>query len=750
MYVAFFKDIRKDMVSEFGGKGANLGEMASAGFPIPPGFVINAKAYFDFLEHNKLKPTIEHILKSVDYNNPLSLQEASEKIEELIMAGIIPEPIKDEIIKAYSQLGIVYVAVRSSATAEDLPKASFAGQQKTFLNVFGEGDLLQAVKACWASLFEARAIFYRHEQGFDHMKTGIAVVVQKMVNSEVSGVAFTVDPVSGEEKVIIEAIYGLGEGIVSGQITPDKYEVDRKTWRIINKRIEPQTWGYFRKDGKTVKDSIPEELTDRQKLPDEKIIELAKLCVKIEEHFKKPQDIEWAMEQNHLYIVQSRPITTIAKQPTAQPKAEGKVILTGIPASPGVGSGRVKIVHSVKDLSKIKPGDVLVAEMTSPDYVPAMKKACAIVTDSGGMTSHAAIVSRELGIPCVVGTRQATKLLKEGEWITVDGTTGQIYEGKVAEHRRTEERLRIRSVIPTATRIYVNLADPDRALEVARLPVDGVGLLRAEFMIAEIGEHPLKMIKEGRAEEFIEKLRHRIKEIAAAFYPRPVVYRTSDLKTNEYKHLRGGEEFETDEANPMIGFRGAIRYRLIPELLDLEIEAIKRVREQDKMKNVWVMIPFVRTVEELRWAKERLEAKGLKRSRDFKLWMMVEVPSTVFLLEDFIKEGIDGVSIGTNDLTQLTLGVDRDNPKIAKRFDERDPAVMKAIKMTIQTARKHGITVSLCGQAASVYPEFAQKLVEFGITSISVNPDAVERTRYNVAAAERKVLLDKISKLVEQ
>lgn len=515
-------------------------------------------------------------------------------------------------------------------------------------------------------------------------------------------------------------------------------------------------------DGENKKVNIKEEAQQLQKLSDLEIRDLAKMCVRIEEHYGSPQDIEYAFERGNLYIVQARPITTLKKKEEAQTASEEKkvasekveIIVSGLGASPGIGVGPVKIIKSPAEIKRVERGDVLVTEMTTPDYVPGMKRAAAIVTDTGGMTSHAAIVSRELGVPCVVGASGATTKLKEGQIVSVDGNSGVVYSG-VLETRKAEEKAvgaveRADAVPVTGTKIYVNLADVDQAERVAKMPVDGVGLLRAEFMIANIGVHPKKMIAEGRAEEYVNKLAEGMRRFAAAFYPRPVVYRATDFKTNEYRSLEGGEQYEPKEENPMMGYRGAARYINEPEVFELELRALKKVRDEYHLKNLWLMIPFVRRIGELRAIKEQLHKVGIYRTRDFKLWIMVEVPSTVVLIEQFCQEGIDGVSIGSNDLTQLMLGIDRDNATLAKGFDERNEAVLRAIKHVVETCNKYKVTCSLCGQAPSVYPDFAEKLVEFGITSISVNPDAIERTRKIVASAEQKVILRRLAKLTEK
>ena len=667
-HVLWFKDINKNDIPLVGGKGANLGEMVKAGIPVPDGFVVTAKAYFDFINSTSIKKKIMTELSGLDVDDSDKLMEASEKIKTAILQADMPKELTEEIKEFYLELSgenDKYVAVRSSATAEDLPEASFAGQQESFLEIKGWKSVVSHVQKCWASLFTARAIFYREENKFSHLKVGIAVPVQLMCQSDVSGIMFTVNPVTNnQDEVSVEAAYGLGQPIVSGEITPDQYVVSKKSKKITNRTVVSQDW-QLTIEGKT---NISAKFKKKQKLTNSQIVELAKIGMKIEEHYGRPQDIEYGIEKGRILIVQSRPVTTLIQKTQNVVVEEGKgskVLLEGLAASPGVFSGEVQIIKNPKEISKVKEGDILVAEMTNPDFVPAMKRAGAIVTDLGGRTSHAAIVSRELGVPAVVGTLNATKMLSNGEIITVDGASGKIYEGDitkvVSETKKSSVDL---SKIKTATKIYVNLAEPELASEMASRNTDGIGLLRAEFIIANIGTHPKKFIKEGKKKEFILKLAEGLEKFADAFNPRPVVYRFTDFKSNEYAGLKGGAEFETDEPNPMIGYRGVSRYIKDLDVFEMELEAIKIVRNKKGLKNLWVMMPFVRTVEQLREVKKIVSASGLRRSGSFKFWMMVEIPSNVILLDDFIDEGIDGVSIGTNDLTMLTLGVDRDNEKL--------------------------------------------------------------------------------------
>ncbi len=744
--VRWFKDVGKNDVGTVGGKGANLGEMTQAKFPVPNGFVVTSQAYFSFIKDNNLAIKIKHLLATANFNNQDSLMQVSAHIKKEIMHGHISEELIHEIFTAYKTLGgsltDPLVAVRSSATAEDLPTASFAGQQETYLNVKGEANLILKIKAAWASLFEARAIFYRHEQHFDHFRVGLAAVVQQMVESEKSGVMFTIDPVTNSKQtIVIEAVYGLGEMIVQGTVTPDHYEVDKQSLSIKKKMPAVQE-KYLKKVGtenREIKLSVKEG--GKQKITDKEIQEVAKLGKQLEHHYYFPQDIEWAIVKGTVYIVQTRAITTThTKQHTAADTADTKglpLLVTGSPASPGIGSGPTKVISSIHDVGKVLPGDVLVAPQTNPDYVPAMKKASAIVTERGGRTSHAAIVSRELGIPAVVGAENATALLKTGTVVTVNGEKGEVYKGAHAHSSMTEMKQVEHPHIKTATKVYVNLAQPDLAEKIAKENVDGVGLLRAEFMMADIGIHPKKLIHEGKEHVFIEKLANDIEKFCTAFNPRPVVYRTSDFKTNEYRGLIGGKEYEPVEPNPMLGYRGAFRYINDPKVFKLEIEAIKHIRNKKNLKNLWVMIPFVRTVKELIEVKKILSSAGLHRSPTFQLWMMVEIPSNVILLEKFIEVGIDGVSIGSNDLTMLLLGTDRDNSEVAREFNEQDDTVMWALEHIIKTCHKHGVKASICGQAPSLYPNLLEKLVKFGITSVSIAPDAIDSVRKTIAAAEK-------------
>lgn len=742
-----FSEINKESLPLVGGKGANLGEMVSAGFPVPDGFAVTVHSYSVFLAENALKEEISKILSGLDVNKSDDLDKAAKKVQNTILKSEIPKDVSDSVIKAYQKLSgplkHKLVAVRSSATAEDLPGASFAGQQATFLNIKGEANLLNAVRECWASLFTARAIFYRVHNKIPHDNVLISVIVQKMVQSEVSGVMFTLDPVTNEkDRIIIEAVWGLGEMIVQGSVVPDRYVVQKETFSILSKELSDQKVELVKKGTVTKERSVAKAKQDKRKLTDEDIVALAKIGYGLQKHYYFPQDIEWAKEGKKLFIVQTRPVTTTEGNKVVKEGDTLKIAvapyLTGSPASPGIGTGSVKVLKSPKELNKVTPGDVLVAKMTSPDYVPAMKKAAAIVTDEGGMTSHAAIVSRELGIPCVVGTKEATSKLKDGTIITVDGGKGSIYMGSnVKVEAQPKERKYISKNIKTATKLYVNLAETELAKKVSKTGARGVGLLRAEFMIANIGMHPKEAIKQKKQNHFIDKLTSDLTVFCKAFNPRPVVYRATDFKTNEYRSLPGGKAWEPQESNPMLGYRGAYRYVANPDVFNLELQAIKNVRKT--YKNLWLMIPFVRSPQELSDVRKIVESEGLFESSSFKFWMMVEIPINVIMIDEFIKVGIDGVSVGSNDLTMLITGTDRDNAEVAKAFNERSPAVLWALKRVIKHCKARGVTTSICGQAPSVYEDLVEKLVRLGITSISVNPDAVSRVRTVIYETEKSI-----------
>ncbi len=581
-----------------------------------------------------------------------------------------------------------------------------------------------------------------------------------MVDAKAAGVMFTIHPVTGERnKILIEANWGLGEAVVSGAVTPDTYVVDKETFEIIDKHIVTKKVEYVRdpKTGKTVHAEVPPERQNIPALTDEEIKALAKYALQIEQHYRTPQDIEWAVDKDgRIFILQARPETVHSaggiQAQVLEAAEEREVLVRGLPVSPGLGAGKVKVILDAKDIDKVKEGDILVTKMTTPDWVPAMKKAAAIVTDEGGYTCHAAIVSRELGVPCIVGTGNATEVLANVEEVTVDGGKGLVYRGIIKE--AAEEVVPTAAVtyaiVPTATKIYVNLSIPEIADKVAReTRADGVGLLRAEHMMVTIGKHPRKLIEEGGDQLMVDSFAEGIRKVAEAFYPGPVVYRFLDFKPDEFLALEGGEKYELEAGhvgpNPMIGYRGQYRYVKEPDIFRLECKAIRKVRDEFGLKNVWVMLPFVRDIEIFRRVKEIMKQEGLdpEKDPDFKLWIMVEVPSSVLLIDKFCEEGINGVSFGTNDLTMLILGVDRNDASVQEIYDERNLAVLRAIAYTIKICKKYGVTTSICGQAPSVYPDYLEFLVRMGATSISVNPDAVQRTREMVARIEQKILMEK-------
>jgi len=778
-FLVWFEEVNKEDVGLVGGKGANLGEMTCAHLPIPYGFIVTSYAYFLFLKEAKIEGRIKEFLANVNVNNSGELNQASDHIQNLILNSPVPPLLIKQIYDYYDNLLLkeakylklsqsplhqaarrlqhIYsrplVAVRSSATAEDLPNASFAGQQETYLNVRGENHLLQKIRQCWASLFTARAIYYRHEQGFDHFKIGLAAVIQRMIQSQKSGIAFSIDPVTNDrKKIVIEAIFGLGEYIVQGKVTPDHYEVDKNSFVLLKQDIKYQNAKYVKKGLSNVEIKLSKSEGSTMKLLPMEITKLALLVKDIEKHYYFPQDIEWAIENGRIFIVQSRPITTVKSvgvnlNQSKSVKADltdltdhnrFQPLLVGSPASPGIGVGPVCIIHTPREIDKVHHGDVLVAPQTNPDYVPAMKKASAIVTDKGGRTSHAAIVSRELGIPAVVGTETATKILKNNSVVTVNGQTGEIFQGgRVSKHLNSQHDEQKKTHHKTLTKIYVNLAEPEQADKVAQMDVDGVGLLRAEFMIAEIGVHPKEFIKQKKENQFVNRLVHDLRKFARAFNPRPIIYRATDFKTNEYRHLQGGQYYEPKEENPMLGFRGAARYIVDPASFNLELMALNRIWDEG-YRNLHLMIPFVRAPWELVKIKQLVASAGLFARPGFKLLIMVEVPACALNLEEFLKIGVDGVSIGTNDLTMMLLGVDRDNSEVAGIYDERTPLIVKVLEEIVATCNRYGVTASICGQAASDYSDLVETLVKAGITSVSINPDAVDRTRDLIYHIEKK------------
>ena len=754
-------------IAVVGGKGANLGEMLAAELPVPPAFVVTVDGYRQFCEANELGPRIAAELAKVNIEDPAALEKTAKTLQQLFVDAPVPAPLHDVIAAAYGTLGnditgTLRVAVRSSATAEDNAQFSFAGMFESFLNVFGADAVVKAVQACWASSFGARVLYYRLKQGMPG-DMPVAVVVQKMVASDKSGVIFTADPATRNPSfIVIEAAFGLGEAVVQGAVTPDRYVLDKATLDIDSMHVGAKefllTWDPATQ--KTVRvDLSGDRRSTATVLTHSELAVLGTFARRAETHYGVPQDVEFAIEGTNIYLTQTRPITTLGDvAPATQPKAKAAVtrasdkpLVHGLGASPGIVTGRVRVLESTADESWMQPGDILVARMTSPDWVPVMKRAAAIVTDSGGMTSHAAIVARELGVPCIVGTHDATRVLRTGEVVTVDGSTGTVMPGaSVAtaapsapvETKAQHANAPPRSAPLTATRLHVNLAEPERAAEVAALDVDGVGLLRAEFMMIGALDrmHPKAFLASHKAEEFVQRMADGLRAFAGAFNPRPVVYRTMDFRSNEFRNLEGGKDNEPEEANPMIGYRGCFRYTRDRELFDLELRAIADVRRD--FQNLHIMVPFVRTPGELAACMKLIDESPLANDASLERWIMAEVPSVAHRLKEYRALGITGVSIGSNDLTQLVLGVDRDSDLFGAGYDERDAAVLATIQSIIETCRTLQLTCSICGQAPSIHPEYAEQLVRWGITSISVNVDAIDRTRHNIAVAERRLLLE--------
>ena len=758
MYVQKFEDLNKSDIAIAGGKGANLGELTQAGIPVPPGFVVTAETYQKFMEDTGINDKVLDILDKIDINDTKALQAAAEEIKSIIIETPIPDDMIMFIKEAYNQLcqrvgeDDTDVAIRSSATAEDLPEASFAGQQDTFLHVSGDEEVIEYVRKCWASLFEARAIFYREENDFEHSKVLIAVVVQKMAIADKAGLMFTVTPSTGEEIALIEGSWGLGEAVVSGDVTPDNYQVDKANNEVINVTISDKKVMYTNDEsGTSIKVDVPEKMRMERVLSDEELIELTEMGKRVQAHYGEPMDTEWAFERDNLFLLQARPITTLGDAEPAEDSdasVDGDVLVRGLGASPGIATGEVKIVLDIDELDKIEEGDVMVTTMTTPDMVPAMRRASGIVTDEGGVTCHASIISRELGIPCVVGTGDATKTLKENTGVTLDGKKGLVFEGitEVKEEAPVAQAAAAEAPILTVTEVKANVSMPEAAERAAATGADGVGLLRTEHLMLTAGIHPGKFIADGKEDELIDTIADNVQIVADAFYPKPVWYRTLDAPTDEFITLEGGEN-EPREHNPMLGWRGIRRELDQPEILKCEFKAIKKLHEKG-YTNIGIMIPLSQSPAELVKAKALCSEVGLIPHKDVDFGMMVEIPAAAIIIDEYLKIGVDFVSLGTNDLTQYTLAVDRNNEFVAKHYTEEHPAVMKLIERTIKKCAEAGVTCSICGQAGSV-PHIVEKLVKFGITSVSSNADAIADVRKTVARAEQKIILEAARKRLE-
>jgi pyruvate,water dikinase len=792
-YIRTFEEISLADLPLVGGKNASLGELTKAltaqGVSVPRGFAITVDAYEEILNSGSVRKDLDELLSPVFDGDIKDLNLRAQQARAIIKKSGIPQPVRDEIISAYRELSSSYgsrnldVAVRSSATAEDLPDASFAGQQESFLNVQGEESVLESCLNCFASLFTERAISYRKDKGFDQLIVRLSVGVQKMVRSDLAsaGVIFTIDTESGfKNTVLITSAYGLGENVVSGRVDPDEFLVFKPTLAsgykpILRRKVgaKQQRLVYASHGTRTTNNlRVPAEEQEQLSLSDDEVVKLAAWALKIENHYRLlhgkdlAMDIEWAKDGNdgQLYIVQARPETVYSSRDTQSISSftldeRSEVLLEGRAIGDRIGAGRVRLIRSKDELSDFEEGEVLVADMTDPDWEPVMKRASAIVTNRGGRTCHAAIVSRELGVPCVVGTQNATAMLASGREITVccaEGAQGKVYNGHLAFSRK---QINVGEIPRTKTQIMINLGDPEQAFALAQLPVDGVGLAREEFIIAnEVKVHPLALtqfdeLKDENAKRtiaaltrnysdktryFVDKLAEGVSTIAAAFYPRPVIVRLSDFKTNEYANLLGGQQFEPKEDNPMIGFRGASRYYSdnYKDGFALECKALKIVRNDMGLANLKIMVPFCRTIEEASRVLAEMSKNGLTRGENgLEVYVMCEIPANVILADEFA-ELFDGFSIGSNDLTQLVLGVDRDSELVAPIFDERNLAVERMISLAILAAKKAGRKIGICGQAPSDYPEFAKFLVETGIDSLSLNPDAVLKTIALVAEVE--------------
>ncbi|MFC4407045.1 phosphoenolpyruvate synthase [Haloarchaeobius iranensis] len=768
MAVLWLDDIRADDLESVGGKGASLGELTGAGLPVPPGFVVTAETYREFIEAAGIDEELFEAV-DVDVDDSEALAEAEARASELILGSEFPDELREEILEAYSEVGDgdAFVAVRSSATAEDLPDASFAGQQETFLNITEE-DLLERVRECWASLFTQRAIYYRTQQGFAHDDVNIAVVVQQMVDAEKSGVMFTSHPSTGAATMIIEAAWGLGEAVVSGSVSPDNYHLDRESGEVeevtvADKKVkmikDPET-------GKTTEVDVQDDQREARVLSDDELAALRELGTTVEDHYETPQDVEWAIVDGDVYMLQSRPITTIAEgdvgeadetrvDPDIGSDTPGEasatdgggsddVLVRGLGSSPGIASGRARIVKKLDQLDKVEEGDIIVTEMTTPDMVPAMRRAAAIVTDEGGMTSHAAIVSRELGVPAVVGAGDATTTLEDGQTITLDGDKGTIREGETQtdEEREPVEEVRPQAPVKpmTATEVKVNVSIPEAAERAAATGADGVGLLRMEHMILSTNKTPERYIEDHGEEAYIDEIIDGVQRVAEEFYPRPVRVRTLDAPTDEFRQLDGGED-EPEEHNPMLGYRGVRRSLDRPELFKHELEAFRRLFSMG-YDNVEIMIPLVNDAEDVLQVRSLMEEAGVDPTK--RRWgVMVETPAAALSVGEMAEAGIDFASFGTNDLTQYTLAVDRNNENVADRFDELHPAILELISQTIETCREHDVATSICGQAGSK-PQMVQHLVNTGISSISANIDAVRDVQHEVKRTEQKLILDSV------
>ena len=744
-FVKWFSESDKNSGNIVGGKGANLAEIYNLKISVPPGFTVTAQAYHYFIEKAGLKEKIKKILEELNYEDTKELEKRTKEIRELILKAKFPKEMEEEISESYENLDVrnldikggtaleilksstepLFVAVRSSATAEDLATASFAGQQDSFVNIKGKTELMEHIKKCFASLYTARATYYRNKKKFKHEDVGLAVVIQKMVDSTKSGVIFSKDPSKQNDNILMEAVWGLGEGIVSGTITPDTYIISKEL-EILNKRIAEKKIAITRNSsGKKEVVKLREEKSKHQVLKDNEIIKLTEIALNLEEHYQKPQDIEFAIENDEIFIVQTRPITTLGGEIKTREEIKGEPILTGLAASPGISSGKIKIIKDLKDLGKIIEGDILVTTMTNPDMVVTMQKCSAIITDEGGLTAHAAIVSREMGIPAIVGTQEATTKLIEGEIITVDGFSGKIYKGKVAKTTK-KEILPVTTKTKTKIKVMVDL--PSFAERASKTQIRQVGLTRMEGIIAESGKHPQYFLQQNKIKDYEEVIFKGIKDIAKYFDS--LWIRTSDIRTDEFQNLEGAPKEK--EANPMLGMHG-IRYGIKHiEILKAELNALKRVAKENK--EIGLLLPQVISVEELKKVKEILKEIDFT---DSKIGIMVETPAAVQLIREFCEEGIDFISFGTNDLTQYMLAIDRGNEEVQNLYDEMHPAILYQLEYVIRVCKRNNVETSICGQAGSK-KEMVKFLIDKGIDGLSVNADVASEIADYIAELEKE------------
>lgn len=742
--VASFSEVNKNDIPLVGETGANLGEMKQAGFPVPNGFIVTSEAYRNFIIENKLEIKIKHLFSTTNFDDEKSLKKTSLSIRKYIKEGRFSEKLIKEIISAYNKLStgplaeFPLVAIRTSLINEGFSKMVMSD---FYLNVKGDAVLLEKIKDCWASFFNVDIIRYGRSHEFSNAKAYIALVVQKMVESDTSGIMRTINPDTNDKsKIVIEAIYGLGELLTKKEENPDRYEINKYNFSTANTYISHQKYVLKKIKDANKKIKLTGVIGKVQKVSALRITELANLAAKIEKHYYFPQEIEWAIENNQIYILRTKPITTIlqAAKNNNSDLSTSDIALKGVPISSGIASGPVKIIISVGEINKVMTGDVLVIKEIIPDFISAMKKATAVITDDYDRSSYTSTIIKKFGIPVIAGTKHGTKILKTGNIVTVNGTKGEVYKGgfalKQSLHGQKEPSAK------TATKLYVNLTGAKLLEEKNQEDFDGVGLLHAELLLKNIGIHPKKMLHDGRKQEFINKLADEIAAVCQDYVGKPVIYEISNLKTDEYRNLAGGNEFEPYESNPVLGFRGAIRHIYDPKVFEMELEAIKNVREKMGIKNLSIMISFVRTVEELIEIKKLIDKTGLKRSPDFKLWLALEIPSNIIMLDKYIEVGVDGISIDSDCLTMLIMGADRNNMEITNKYNEMSPAVLWGYEHIIKTANKHSLITSISGRTLSAYPELIRNLVSWGISSITVLPDEINITRQLLTRIEKELL----------